>query len=99
MTKDEILAKLTEVETCSNEAQRRSLLTEIMDAATAVYDENDTLKTSNTKFEADNKKLQEYNMQLFLKVSNQKQPEQQKPEPRERKLTYENLFNEKGELK
>lgn len=99
MTKEEYLSKLSELGTCEDDAQRRVMITEIVDAANAVYNEMDMLKTSNTKFEADNKKLQEYNMQLFLRVGNQKQ-EQSPIEKTEQKVrTYANLFNEKGELK
>lgn len=100
MTKDELLAKLTDIGTSQDEVERRTLLTEITDELTSVYDANDTLTKANAKFEADNKKLQEHNMRLFLKVSDQSKPTPQVEEPKPTEnLKYENLFNDKGELK
>lgn len=97
--KDELLARLTDIGTTADDAERRSLLTLISEDINAVYDANETLTAANTKFEADNKKLQEYNMQMFLKLGNQtKQPVQEKTEQKE-VLKYEELFNDKGELK
>lgn len=101
MTRDELLAKLTEIGTTEDAAARRALLTEVTDNVNAVYDSNDSLTAANTKFETDNKKLQEYNMQLFLKVGGQKQPPAAgagAEPPAENNLTYDKLFNEKGEL-
>lgn len=99
MTREDLLQKLTEIGTCEDDAQRRALLTSVTDEVKIVYDTNETLTTANSKFEADNKKLQEYNMQLFLRVGGQqKQPDKAK-EPQSEELKYENLFNEKGELK
>lgn len=99
MTRDELLQKLTEIGTTDDAAQRRQMITEVTDEVKGVYDSNETLTTANTKYEADNKKLQEYNMQLFLKVGGQqkqKEPEEKKPTE---ELKYENLFDEKGEIK
>ena len=84
LTRDELLEKLTNIGTSQDEAERRTLLTEITDDLTSVYDSNETLTQANAKFEADNKKLQEHNMKLFLKLSDQTKPvpkteEQTKP--------------------
>lgn len=100
MTREELLAKLTEIGTTDDAAARRALLTEVTDSVNSVYDSNDSLTTANTKFEEDNKKLQEYNMQLFLRIGGQKQPPAPGAgtEPPENNLTYDKLFNDKGEL-
>lgn len=100
MTREEVMSALTEIGTCEDAAQRRQLITNVTEAVTGVFDSNDTLTSANTKHEADIKKLQEYNMQLFLKVGGQQpKPQQQTPEPQKDTLTYENLFDEKGEIK
>lgn len=98
MTKDELLQNLTTIGTTEDEVERRSLITSISGEVSGLYDTNETLTASNAKFEADNKKLKEYNMELFLRVGGQKK-EKEIPEEKGEKLTYENLFNEKGELK
>lgn len=100
MTREELLQLLTDIGTCEDAAERRSMLTQVTEAVTGVYDTNDTLTASNTKFEEDNKKLQEYNMQLFLKVGGQtkKPPVDDAGSEEKKELKYENLFNEKGEL-
>lgn len=98
MTRDELLQALTEIGTIEDGAERRNRLTTITDEVRTVYDSNETLTASNTKFEEDNKKLQEYNMQLFLRVTGQ----QKTPEPEKTPTDtpkYEDLFNEKGEIK
>ena len=99
MSREELLAIITEIGTCEDAAQRRALLTQVTDAVNGVYDTNDTLTASNAKFDEDNKKLQEYNMQLFLRVGGQKKQTEPEEEKKTEPLKYENLFNEKGELK
>lgn len=98
--KDELLSKLTDIGTTEDDAERRSLLTIISEDIKTVYEANETLTAANTKFEEDNKKLQEYNMQLFLKVGTQSKQEEPGLKPEEtKKRKFEDLFNEKGELK
>ena len=100
LTKEELMSKLTDIGTLENDAERRAIITEITNDLTSVYDANETLTASNAKYEADNKKLQEYNMQLFLKVGNQTKKEEKIMEPEVKtKLKYEDLLNEKGEIK
>lgn len=100
MTLDEMLQKMTDIGTAEDDASRRAIITEVSDEIKTVFGTVDTLTESKNKLDADNKKLQEYNMQLFLKVGGQKKqevtPEGDEPD---KNLTYENLFNEKGELK
>lgn len=99
MTRDELLQKLTEIGTTDDAAQRRQMITEVSDEVKGVYDSNETLTTANTKFEADNKKLQEYNMQLFLRVGGQQKQKEPEEQTQTEELTYEKLFDEKGEIK
>lgn len=98
MTREELMQALTDLGTMDDGAERRNHLTAISDEVKAIFDSNETLTASNNKLGEDNKKLQEYNMQLFLRVGGQeKKPEEQKPP--EDNLKYDDLFNEKGDLK
>ena len=96
-TRDEVTQMLTDIGTIEDPVERRAMLTQLTDEVNSIYDSNETLSTANQKFEADNKKLQEYNMQLFLRVGQPKPKEE--PQPQNKELKYENLFNEQGELK
>lgn len=97
MTRDELLQSLQEIGTIEDAAERRSKLTAISDEVNAVYDANENLTSSNSKLEEDKKKLQEYNMELYLRQGSQ--TKKTEPPKQTEELTYENLFNEKGELK
>lgn len=97
MTREEMHSLLSSVGTVEDDAERRNLITQITDAVNTVYDENEALTASETKLKGDNAKLQEYNMKLFLRVGEQQKPKADPEEPNE-SLTYEKLFNEKGEL-
>ena len=100
MNQEELLNRLTEIGTCEDDAKRRTSITEISDEIRAIFGSNAELTTKNEELTANIKKVQEHNMQLYLKVqgqsakSNDVGQEEKKPE-----LKYENLFNEKGELK
>ena len=99
--KDDLLKKLTDIGTCTDDATRRNLLLEMQAEVGNVCDENDRLTQANTTFEADNKQLREYNMKLFLSVGQPATHKKQdnNTETDTENLRYENLFNEKGELK
>ena len=100
MDKAQFLSKIQEIGTCEDDAQRRALLAEVNDGISEVFDNVDSLTETNNSLTANNETLREANMQLFLRVGEKKDPEDLTPpgggsEP----LKYENLFNEKGELK
>ena len=97
MTRDEVMNALTELGTIEDAAERRSRITSISEEVTSIYDNNENLTSSNAKLTEDKKKLQEYNMELYLKVGAQKQKEETKPQSED--LKYDDLFNEKGEIK
>lgn len=98
-TRDELMSAVTELGTIEDAATLRAKLTALSDDLTALYDEHDRLNTANGTLDADNKKLKEYNMQLFLRVGGQQPPKEPQATPPAEELKYENLFNEKGELK
>ena len=98
MTRDEYNQKLIDLASIEDAAERRAKITELTDEATLIFDEQDRLSQLNSKYEADNKKLQEYNMQLFLRVGEKKEYKEEEEQKQGEPLKYENLFNEKGEL-
>ncbi len=99
-TKDELLQRLTEIGTCEDDAQRRNLILAFQTDVGSICDDNDRLTTTNATLDTDNKQLREYNMKLFLSVGQPaKQTQQTKTETDTDTLRYENLFNEKGDLK
>ena len=106
MDKQGFLDKLKAIGTSEDEAERRTMISELTDEVSRVYDENSTLTESNKSYLEDNEKLRSTNMQLFLRVGENKTPEQinedktgvkDDPTPEPRK--FENLFNDKGGLK
>lgn len=101
MNRDEVMQMITDIGTIENEAERRAKLTTLTDEVKGLFDSNDNLTASNQKFETDNKKLQEYNMQLFLRVGggNKQKQEETATEAHDLNLEFKDLFNEKGELK
>lgn len=82
-------------------------LTEIYDEYKKVYEEKEQFSITNKTLTEDNKKLKDYNLELFMQVGkqdekidndNKKLPGNEK-EPEDNKLSYDDLFNEKGEFK
>ena len=94
-----MLAMLTEIGTCEDDATRRQKLTELTDGVKGVFGSLATVTAEKQTLETDNKKLQEYNMQLFLRVGNPAQPAKNNNPTPAKELKYENLFNENGGLK
>ena len=104
MDKKTFLEKIQEIGTCEDDVTRRSLLAEVNEGVSGVFDQNEELTSSNSSITADNEKLRKANMELFLQIGSEKNPEDLakdstglKPEKEKRK--FENLFNEKGEIK
>lgn len=106
MDKQTFLDKLKAIGTSEDETERRTMLSELTDEVSRVYDENSTLTETNQSYLEDMEKLRSANMQLFLRVGENKTPgqinedktgvkDEVPPEPRR----FENLFDEKGGLK
>lgn len=100
MDKAEVLNLITTIGTCEDEVERRTMLATLSDDVANVFDENATLTETNNTYKSDNEKLREANMKLFLKVGEHKSPED-KPEPDTppEKRSFNNLFDEKGNIK
>ena len=110
MDKDTFLSKITEIGTCEDDVTRRTILAEISDAVSQVYDDNqthqETINTLNNTINENNEKinkLNEANMGLYLRVTEQKSQSQVQQnstgirEPGEdKKLTFEALFEKGG---
>ena len=105
MDKTEFLGKITEIGTCEDDVQRRSMLDELRDSVSEVYDNNDTLTKANQEYETANEKLRKANMEMFLKIGEQKSPEQVIKDTtgvdpdKNKKRSFDDLFDEKGYLK
>ena len=101
MDKDTFLNAIKEIGTLEDDVERRTKLTELSDSLSNLFDENQTLTESNKKYAEDNEKLRTANMQLFLRVGENKpdetkaEYEEQEKEPRK----FEDLFDDKGNLK
>lgn len=105
MTKEEFLEMVKQIGTIEDDVERRSKLTELTDSVSMIFDSNVELEEKNKKFEEDNEKLRNANMQLFLKVgANKSEKEIQedqvgKTEEEKDPRKFEDLFDEKGNLK
>ncbi len=99
MKKTEYLEKLTQVGTLEDDAARRSLITELSEAAGTLFDDVDTLNEAKAKWTEERKTLQAYNMDLYLQVQNQNNPKAQDPETDKEPPKYEDLFDANGDLK
>lgn len=102
MEKQEFLNRITEIGSCEDDVTRRELLTQLSEDASKDYDNLSTLTETNQTLMNDNETLRSANMKLFLRVGESKEhDEKQKEAPRKEseKRSYDNLFNEKGEIK
>lgn len=106
MDKNTFLEKIKTIGTCEDEVERRTLLAEISDEVSLIYDNNELLTTNNEKYVADNEKLREANMKLFTRLGEQKSPQEINQNstgipnnPVEDKRKFEDLFDDKGGIK
>ena len=89
---NELLEKITEAGTTEDDVTRRSLLTEIETEVTELHNNNTTLTEQNSTLTQDNERVREENMRLFLKVSEEREPEEKKKEEPKEKRKFEDLF-------
>lgn len=112
MDKAQLLKMIKDVGTCEDDVQRRTMLAELNDEVSNLFDDRETLKTdkesleaSNEQYKTDNETLRQANMKLFLRVGSDKTDKQQKEDstgiktPDVSKRSFDDLFNEKGGLK
>lgn len=84
--------------TSEDDATRRSILSDIQDEVTSMYNANAELTSSNESLTAEVTRLNEANMKLFLKIGEDRTPTDAPESPTE-KPKFSDLFNEKGEIK
>lgn len=112
MDKQIFLDKFKELGTCEDDVQRRDILASLTDDISVLYSDIesdrstiDVLNQTIEKNKEDIEKLRESNMNLFLRVSANKTEDQQKQDStgikpdEDKKLKFEDLFDEKGGLK
>ena len=95
MTREEFTQAIQAIGTCEDDAERRTLLTNLSDNVIADYELFETTTQQVNDLTSANERLRSANMELFLKVGSK--PPEQKSTPTTRK--FSDLFNEKGELK
>jgi len=83
MDKNTFLDKIKEIGSCEDDVNRRTMLTNLSDEVSKVFDNNELLNTtinslndSLTKANKDLEDTQKANMQLWLKVGEQKEDSQ-----------------------
>ena len=98
MTREELERSIQEIGTLDDVVQIRDRLVTLRDNVSKDYDELATLKTSNQELIANNEALRSANMKLFLQVGANTTEEDQPDTQHKEALTYDSLFNEKGEV-
>jgi len=104
MDKETLINKIKEIDSIEDVADRREKLTELTEEVSTIYDTYTNTLEMDQKLKEENEKLIEYNRKLFMKVGMDKTPEQVEkdttgtdPVPNPRK--FEDLFDDKGNLK
>ena len=103
MDKETFLEKIKQIGTLESDVDIRQALTELTDEVVPVFEKEHTLEEENNKYKEDNEKLRQANMQLFLRVGSTTPEEAQKEttgaDPVKEPRKFEDLFDEKGNLK
>lgn len=88
--------------TCEDSTERTTLLAELSDGVTPMFESVQQLTQTNSDLNNRIKEVQDRNMELFLRVGSKSQEDGNKEttggKP-ESPLKYEDLFNENGGLK
>lgn len=105
MTLDEMKAKIASIiglVTPESQATASEILTELTVESERLYTEIAAVNTSISELAAANEKLREANTNLFLQVGTTKAKEEETTEEEtteEETPTFDDLFDEKGDLK
>ncbi len=100
MTKEEHTEKIMEIKKLVHDTDDGTItkvLADLCDDYGVIMSNLDEVKLSNEKLQKDNESLRDTNMRLFLRVGGDQPKETQ--QPAEVNQSFEELFNEKGELK
>ena len=103
MTKAEFNAAVKSIlDNLSDQAAASESLTKLYDAFSEVSANNEQLNSTNTQLETDNENLRKANLRLFSRLGEQNLSDKEKEKEKEEEtkpMKFEDLFNEKGELK
>lgn len=105
MVKEEFLKLITDIGSCDDEVERRELLAQLSEEASKDYDNMATLTETNETLMNDNETLRSANMKLFLRVGEEKNADEKRKDEtgvddkKIEKRSFDDLFNEKGEIK
>ena len=99
MTRDELQQRLQAIGTCEDDAERRTLIASLSEDASADYDNHAAVVAERDQLQTANTQLQAYNMDLFKRIGTHKDPDPAPGGAPAEKRKFEDLFNEKGEIK
>lgn len=101
MKKEDVLKAINELGTCETMEDVRSKIVDLAKVVENDYTAHEVVVSDLDKAKNDITKLQQNNMDLYLKVTAQEKEEGagKDHDPANQELTYENLFNEQGGLK
>lgn len=107
LTREQIKSKFTAVlgmATPEQQANASEILTELSDEFESVLTESENNATKVTELTANNETLRSVNAKLFLRVGETDKATHTETTPatettNENKITFDDLFNEKGDLK
>ena len=102
MNKTDFISRIQAIGTCEDDSQRRTLLSDLQTDCEADYDRLSNLEATNQQLESDKEELRQANMKLFLKTTKAEEPTDKNSVNKgdnDEPLKYENLFDEKGDLK
>lgn len=102
MDKEKFEQLIKDIGTTDDDVTRRSLLSELSECS-GIFDNVAQLETDKTNLSNEIDRLQQENMKLFLKIPNKTEEEARKEahitEQEKEKPKFEDLFDEKGEIK
>ena len=98
LTKEDFINRITTAGTLEDIVEVRTMLAELSDDVSNIFDQNAEQSKTIEDLTSDNESLRSANMKLFLRVGDNKQPDDVIETTPKEKRKFENLFNEKGEL-
>jgi len=100
MDKATLINKIKAIGSCESDSDRLELLTQLQEECVQDYDRFSEIEQANTTLTSDNESLRSANMKLFLRIG-EKEPQKDKNplDDGKEKRKFNDLFNEKGEIK
>lgn len=98
-TKDEIIQLIVNAGSCESIEEIRAKLVDLQSEVENDYTEHEKIVQERDELKLHNDKLTKANMELYLKSGSSKGTSNNMKEQEPEKLSFDQLFNEKGELK